>query len=365
MAELVIKTNRILQNIKKISDYLMKNDVKWTLIVKLLSGNKQILEKFLYDNEMKKLHSIGDSRISNLKVIKKIRPDIITMYIKPPSIETAKSIVQFADISFNTSFETIKALNNEAARQGKQHRIVIMIELGELREGIMRENVVDFYKKVFELENIKTVGIGSNLGCMYGVEPTYDKLVQLSLYKRIIEAMFNQKLEIISGGSSITLPLIGKNKLPKSVNHFRIGEAAFLGTSPLTGKKFRDLSTDVFEYKANIIELEEKENVPDGNLGEGNVGHTAEIEQGTDNTRSYKAIVDFGVLDVDANELAPKINDIKFVGTTSDLSVYDLGINAKSNKQLKFKVGDKLSFKPTYMGVARLMHSKFVDKKIE
>ncbi|MFC2131387.1 alanine racemase [Bacteroidota bacterium] len=362
MAELVVKSTKIIQNIKKLNDYLGKYNVHWTLILKLLSGQKQILERILSSDEIKKLHSIGDSRVSNLKTIKKIRPDIVTMYIKPPSIESAKSIVQYSDISFNTSFETIKKLNDEAKKQGKMHQIVIMIELGELREGIIRENVIEFYKEIFELENIRTVGIGSNLGCMYGVEPTYDKLVQLSLYKRIIEAMFNQKMEIISGGSSITLPLIGRKKLPKSINHFRIGEAAFLGLTPMTGKKFRNLSTDAFEFKANIIELEEKENIPDGNISEGNVGHAAEIEQDSQSKKSYKAIFDFGVLDVDVNELTPKDKKVKFIGTTSDLTVYNLGSNQKINKKFKYKVGDKLSFHPSYMGVARLMNSKFVEK---
>ncbi len=362
MAQLIVKTEKIIGNVEKINQFLSKHDVQWSLIVKVLSGHKEFLEKLLFHPVVKKLHSVGDSRLSGLKRVKEINPDIITMYAKPPAMDSIKSIVSYADISLNSSFRTIEALNREAGNQGKKHRIIIMIELGELREGILREKVMEFYKKVFELENITIEGIGTNLGCMYGIQPTYDKLLQLSLYKQLIEAKFNTTLPIISGGSSITLPLTGKTAMPKTINHLRIGEAAFLGTTPFDNKKFRTLSTDAFEYLGNVIELELKETNPDGVFTEGNIGHTADTEE-LDYDHSYRAILDFGLLDVDINELTPADPEIRFAGTTSDMSVYDLGPVIKG-KQCRYKVGDRVKFTPSYMAVARLMNSKFIDKKI-
>lgn len=364
MAELLVKTDKIIDNIKKLNDYLEKHDIEWSLISKVLSGDKQVLTKILNSPEIKRVHSIGDSRLSNLKNVKSIDPDIVTMYIKPPAIQYAKNVVSYSDISLNTSIDTIKALNKEAEAQNKVHRVIIMVELGELREGVTRDNLIEFYGSIFKLDNIDVIGLGTNLGCMYGVEPTYDKMIQLTLYKQLLEEMFNKKLELISGGSSITLPLIGRKKIPLTVNHFRIGEAAFLGTSPLTNKKFQSLSTDVFEYKSNILELEEKEYRPDGVLSEGNVGHTAAEGKEIGET-SYKAILDFGILDVDVNEIKAKDKNVKFIGTTSDLTVYDLGENKRTDSKLKYKVGDKLSFTPTYMGAARLMTSKFIEKSVK
>ncbi|MBT4970594.1 MAG: alanine/ornithine racemase family PLP-dependent enzyme, partial [Bacteroidetes bacterium] len=261
MAEIRVKTKAIIGNIEKLYKILSKHDIQWTLVVKMLSGNDGILTKILNAPEIDKIHSIGDSRLSGLKKIKQIRPDIKTMYIKPTPIQFAKTVVEYADFSVHTSFTAIKAISAAAVAQKKQHKIIIMIELGELREGIMRENLIEFYNNVFELPNIEIVGLGTNLGCMYGIEPTYDKMIQLSLYKQLIEARFNKKLDLISGGSSITLPLI-KKQFPKSVNHFRIGESIFMGVSPLDGKKFESLSIDAFEYSATIIELEEKESIP-------------------------------------------------------------------------------------------------------
>jgi ornithine racemase len=363
MATSIVNTNRVRENIIKLSDFLASKNIDWSLVVKILGGNKPVLEKIIGDDSIKRVHSVGDSRISNLKTIKEIKPDIVTMYIKPPAPVLAKKIVQYADISLNSSYTTIEALNREAERVGKKHRVVIMIELGELREGILRDNVLSFYEKIFELKNIRVEGLGTNLGCMYGVEPTYDKMVQLSLYKMLIEEKFHRTLNLVSAGSSITLPLVMRDRVPDGINHFRIGETAFLGVSIIDNKKFKNLSTNVFDFSAEILELEEKDMVPDGNLTDAGIGITAHDFQGEDedalNKKSYRAIVDFGEIDVDPSHITPKDENVNFIGTTSDMTVYDIG-----EKKGKFSVGKQIHFKPNYMAVARLMNTKYVTKEI-
>lgn len=360
MATLTVYSKRIIDNITKLDSYLTAQDIQWTLITKMLCGFRPALEKILNNSTIKKLQSIGDSRISNLRIVKEINPEIKTMYVKPPAIENVPEVVEFADISLNSSYGTIKALNDEAKKQDKIHEVIVMIELGELREGILRDNILDFYSKVFTMSNINVIGLGTNLGCMYGVEPTYDKLIQLALYKMLIEAKFDQNLPLVSGGSSITLQLVEDKRVPPGVNHFRIGETAFLGKSLMTNKKFRNLSTSVFDFSAEILELEKKEVMPDGIISEANVGHTNSLEYADGDLReSYRCIVDFGELDVNANGLIPKDKTVQFVGTTSDMTVYDLG-----KKKEKYRVGAQLHFTPSYLAIARLMNSRYVTKKV-
>lgn len=285
-----------------------------------------------------------------------------TIYIKPPAKIYADEIVKFADVSLNSSYATIKELNESAKRINKIHSIIIMVELGELREGVKRTELMTFYEKVFNLSNIEVIGIGSNLGCMYGVEPNYDKLLQLSLYKELISSKFNKELKYISGGTSITLPLIEDDLIPKDINHFRIGEAAFFGVSPLKNEPFKNLNTDTFEFSANIIEISEKKIIPDGVISDANIGHSAEINNVDLGETTIKAILDFGMLDVEKDDIECIDKDIDFVGITSDMLVVDLGENKTQKGQTKYNVGDKIYFKPTYMGVARLLNSKFIDK---
>ena len=118
------------------------------------------------------------------------------MYIKPPAVKYIKKIIKYADISFNTSLKTIKELNKEAKKQNKIHRVIIMLELGELREGVLGKDLIKFYQECFNLSNINVIGIGANLGCMYGIQPTYDKMIQLSLYKELLEAKFHKKINM-------------------------------------------------------------------------------------------------------------------------------------------------------------------------
>ncbi len=361
MACLTVNTDVIIDNIRKLNELLNKYNVKWSIIMKVLGGNETVLKKILESEELAHIHSIGDSHLSCLQKIKKIKPEAQTIYIKPPAMDQIKNVISYADISLNSSIRTIKALNREALRQNKRHKVIVMIELGELREGVVRDNLLDFYRQAFQLSNIEIIGIGTNLGCMYGVEPTFDKLIQLCLYKKIVELTFDYKFEIVSGGSSITLPLVGKGKRPKEVNHFRVGEAVFFGTSPFDNKKFKNLSTKAFEFKANIIEFARKDSVPDGIIGEGNIGNVANNNDSNKQSQSYRAIMDFGILDVDVEDIVPVEKNISFAGTTSDMTVYT--IDGKDAKD-KYRVGSQITFQPNYMAVARLMNTSFITKEL-
>lgn len=362
MAEVIIHTEKIKDNIKYLSKYFKTKGIEWSLITKVFSGDKTFLRKILTDDVIANLNSVGDSRLTSLRNLRDVNPDIRTIYIKPPAEIYADDVVEFADISLNTSLGTIQALNKAAKKRGKVHQVIIMIELGELREGVNRENILTFYNEVFALSHIEVIGLGSNLGCMYGVAPSYDKLLQLSLYKELISAKFDKKLEFISGGTSITLPMVESGTIPQDINHFRVGEAVFFGVSPLEGKRFRALHTDTFEFYANIIELEQKSIVPDGVISEANIGVTKDYSVENITEKSFKAILDFGLLDVDKKDLSTDSKHITFVGVTSDMLVIDIGNNKTASGEARYKVGDKIKFKPNYMAVARLLNSKFIDK---
>jgi len=365
MAELIIHTKKIQDNIKYLSAYFDSHNIAWSLITKVFSGDKEFLKHILTDEIIQKIDSIGDSRLTSLKNLKAVNPKMQTIYIKPPAKMYADDIIKYADISLNTSYTTIVALNEAAKKVDKIHQIIIMVELGELREGVKRAELMNFYESVFQLSNIEVIGIGSNLGCMYGVEPSYDKLLQLSLFEELISVKFNKDLKYVSGGTSITLPLIENNTIPKDINHFRVGEAVFFGTSPLENKQFKELSTETFELKANIIELEEKMIVPEGIISDASIGHSADFNEKDIRETSFKAILDFGILDVDKDDIEAVDKDLKFVGITSDMLVVDIGTNKTKDGEKKYSIGDKIAFKPNYMAVARLLNSKFIDKNFE
>lgn len=232
MARLKIHIDRLIDNIAKISAMMQDYGKQWSLVVKVLGTDKAVLEKLLAQPVILGTHSIAVSQWKSLKMVKDIDPKLRTLYIKPPAMANIPHIIRYADISLNSSLATIQALSKEAVKQNKIHRVLVMIEMGELREGINREGLVPFYKRVFHLPNIEVVGIGTNLGCMYGIQPTYDKLIQLVLYKQLLEAKFKRPLELVSGASSITIPLLEKGKVPRTSITFASAKLCFWAGRP-------------------------------------------------------------------------------------------------------------------------------------
>ena len=355
MAFVVLNKEKLSHNFTYLNKMFEKHGIEWAVVSKILCGNKE------YIREVIKLgiKQICDSRVSNLKVIKNIDPHIETIYIKPPAKRSLKSIIKYADISINTEFTTIKLLNEEAKKLKKTHKIIIMIEMGELREGVLGDDFIDFYESVFNLSNIEVVGIGTNLNCLYGVLPNQDKLIQLSLYEQLIEAKFNKNITYVSGGSSVTIPLISKGLLPKSINHFRVGETLFLGTDVYNDSTIRNMEHNVFQLFAEIIELSEKPIVPSGEMGTNVEGEEYEFNDSDVGKNSFRAILDIGLLDVEVKHIQPKNSTIEIAGSSSDMIVLDIGKNIK-----KYKVGDLIEFQLDYMGTLNVLNSKYIEKKI-
>jgi predicted amino acid racemase len=356
MAFITLNKQKLRENYQKLDDLFKEHHINWAVVSKLLCGNRKYLESI---NELG-VQQICDSRVTNLRAIKAINPTIETVFIKPPAKRSVARVVEFADISFNTELETIKLLSHAAVAAGKLHKIVIMIELGELREGVMREHLVEFYRDVFKLPGIEVIGIGTNLTCMYGVLPNHDKLIQLCIYKELIETKFNRKIPYVSGGASVTIPLIENGLLPAGVNHFRVGETLYLGTNVYHNTTFDEMHNDVFKLYAEVIEVSEKPMITMGELGHNLTGEIMEFDQQNAGESAHRAIVDIGLLDIEVEHLTPYEPYMHIVGSSSDMTVIDLGTNATG-----IKTGDLIEFKMDYMGILRIMHSKYIDKKFE
>jgi len=355
MATLTLFRNKLKHNYKIIDKMMGSNNIEFGIVTKLLCGNKKFIQEVINLGT----HQVCDSRLSNLKAVKEINRDVETIYIKPPASRSVKSIVQYADVSLNSSLETIKLLSREARSQKKVHKVIIMVEMGDLREGVLGHKLLDFYKKVFKYKGIKVIGLGTNLNCLHGVMPSEDKLIQLALYKQIIELQFKQKIPYISGGTTVCIPLVQRKLLPKDINHFRIGEALYFGADLFTGKTLKGMYSNVFELSAQIIEIEEKPMIPSGELAQNPSGDVFEINEDDYGKKSYRAIIDLGLLDINPDFLVPLDETLSVIGASSDMLIIDL----KNNPQ-EYQVGSIIQFHMSYMGALSLMNSRYITKKV-
>ncbi|WP_162418903.1 alanine racemase [Cyclobacterium roseum] len=355
MAFLNLYRNKLRENFDFLKKEFDTNEVSWGVVSKVLCGNRKYIKE-LIDMGADEIH---DSRISNLAKVKEINPKVQTVYIKPPSKRNLADMVRYADVSLNSELNTIRWISEEAVKQNKKHKIIIMVETGDLREGVMGDHLIDFYAKVFELPNLEIIGLGTNLNCLNGVMPSADKLIQLSLYKQIIELKFNKKIPWVSAGTSVTIPLMLHKQLPKGVNHFRVGETLYFGVDLFEEKTIEGMNPDVFELFAEIIEMQEKPLLPSGNLANNPQGETVDIDESLYGKSSYRAILDLGLLDVDPKYMIADDGEFEILGASSDMLIINLGENPE-----KYKVGDLIKFRLKYMGALAILNSSYIEKRV-
>lgn len=355
--KLVINLEAMHHNLVTINKWMEEQNARWTVVTKVLCGHVETLEALVLSG----VRSIGESRFKNLISYKEYIPNLETWYLRIPSMSALEQIVRYSNISLNSEMDIIEAINKEAREQDLIHRVVIMIELGDLREGILPSSLIKFYKHIFELSNVNVVGIGANLGCLAGAVPNIDQFVQLQLYKELLELKFGKKMPLISAGSTATLPLVIDKSLPKGINHFRIGEGVFLGTDLINGGLLPNLRNDTVILKGEIIEIKKKSLMAQVETGNStpfeSSGDEEDYEPGQ---RGYRALVNVGQLDTNVQGLIPQNPSHKIAGASSDITVVNVGENPSG-----LKIGGTIDFRLDYAALLGLMSSEYVEKEVE
>ncbi len=356
MNRVTIDLNALEHNIRTVDEWLTARDASWTLVTKVLCGHVDTLDAL----QRLGVRSMADSRLANLKAITRVIDDFESWYLRLPHLPAVPTIVELADVSLNSEMRAIEALDAEAGRRGRVHRVVVMVELGDLREGVLPGSLVEFYERAFRFDHIEVIGIGANLGCLSGVVPNVDQISQLVLYRELLELKFGRRLRFISAGSSAVLPLMLEDRVPAAVNHYRIGEAVFLGTDLVNGGTLPGLRDDAITLEVEVVEVREKGLVPLGEVTSMTPFETFddddEVQPGQ---RGYRAVITIGQLDTDIRGLSPLDNRYQLAGASSDLAVLNIGDISEG-----LSIGDTISFRPSYGAMVRLMLSPYVDKAV-
>ncbi len=356
MNRLMVNLEALQHNIQVIDDWMRAADASWTLVTKVLCGHTDTMRAL----QALGVRSIGDSRLGNLQAAERALNEYEAWYLRLPHPTAIPRIVQLADVSLNSEIGTIKALDEEARRQDRIHRVVIMIELGDLREGILPGTLIRFYDQIFNLQNIEVLGIGANLGCLSGSVPNIDQLTQLVLYHELLELKFDRELPLISAGSSVILPLLHDKQVPKGVNHYRIGESVFLGTNLITGETLPGLRSDAMTLEAEIVEIKEKSLIPLGDSSSTvSTFQSLELAELQPGQRGYRAVLTLGHLDTAIEGLRPLNPEFQIAGASSDLMVVNLG-----EEPVGLCIGDTIKFRLDYGALARAMAGRYIEKVV-
>jgi predicted amino acid racemase len=234
--------------------------------------------------------------------------------------------------------------------------VVIMVELGDLREGALPEELVNLAQQAAVLPGIRVRGIGANLGCFAGVMPDADNMNRLVALAETVEQALGEELELISGMNSGGLRLLAQGDMPARVNHARIGEAILLGRETTARQAWPGAHQDAFVLYAELLELKLKPSTPSGLRGEDAFGGSAQFET---HGSIVHALLNVGREDVDISGLTPLDPGVRILGASSGYLILDM-----SHVGREIQVGRELAFTPSYSALLRAMTSEYVVKEL-
>lgn len=299
---------------------------------------------------------LAESRLENLEAIARADLGLPTLLLRMPAPSQAADVVRLAICSLNSSLETVAQLSSAAREAGVRHQVIMMIDVGDLREGIWPDRAPDVLRAVRDLPNIEVVGLGCNLACYGGVIPSEENMRLLVQVRDACRDTTGLPLEVLSGGNTANLPLLAGGKMPKEINHFRLGESILLGRNSLDRSPWPGTRQDTFRLLAEVIEVERKPSIPIGMRGQDAFGgETQFVDRGV----RARAICNVGRQDVVVDGLTPEDPGIIVLGGSSDHLVLDV-----EEARTPLHVGSVLAFTPGYGALLAAFTSPYVEKVV-
>lgn len=347
--KVVIDLKKIEENSRLLTRLCRENGIEPVGVTKVTCGDPKVARALL-NGGMKML---AESRLENARRLQEADITAPLMLLRLPMPSQAEAVVEHFQCSLNSQLETIEALNRAAAAAGITHEIILMVDLGDLREGIWPDDVVKTVKHIAGLDNIRLLGLGTNLTCYGGVIPTRENLGHLLLLNKQAEKIYSHPLPVISGGNSSSLPLLLAGKLPP-VTQLRLGESLMLGRETVARQPVPGAHLDCFVLEAEIIELRQKPSVPIGEIGQDAFGATPVF---ADRGERLRAIVALGRQDIAVDSLETP-SGIDILGASSDHLLLDV-----TDYPSPLAVGERLQFNPGYGALLAAMTSSYVGKE--
>jgi predicted amino acid racemase len=348
ISRIEIDLEKISHNAKKLRELYASKGIGIIGVTKALSGDPTVAEVLVKTG----INTLADSRIENITRMRQAGIKAQFVLLRTPALSQAESTVKYVDISLNSEISVIERLSSYALEKKMKHKIILMVELGDLREGFMPSTLMDTVKMVKKQKGIILAGIGTNLACFGGVKPDKEKIAQLSTLAGDIEDKFGLTLEFVSGGNSANYDWFMSTENVGKVNNLRLGESIYLGCETLNGNTIPGLFTNAFKLIAEVIESKVKPSKPYGDIFRNAFGNVPKFPN---YGQIRRVILGIGLQDVLVSGLTPCM-DIDILGASSDHIILDA-------KEVDLKVGDEVEFNLNYGALLSSMSSPYVLKR--
>jgi len=297
---------------------------------------------------------LADSRVENLRRIGPGKPRYLLRIAMPSEVG---EVIRHADISQQSEVSTIRLLGQEARRQGKNHKVVLMVDMGDLREGVFFENRDELFalaEAVLAEEALELYGVGVNLSCFGGILPDETNLGGLVEAAEAIREKYGVALPFVSGGNTSSVSMMLEGRIPQGITNLRIGEGILLCNDTSGLKPIEGFHRDCFTLEAELVEIKVKPSKPIGPVGTNAFGEVVDFP---DRGIMKRGILAIGRQDVSPDDLTPREADVEILGGSSDHLLVNL-----TEANAIYKVGDILSFDLNYGALLRLCTSEYVKR---
>lgn len=319
-------------------------------VVKGCTGIPEAVEQFAEGG----CEWIASSRLEQIIAAKDYGIKKPFMLIRVPMLSEVKDVVELTAISLNSEVEVLNALNQECLNQNKTHQVILMVDLGDLREGFWdkAELLQAALLVERELSGLHLAGVGTNLGCYGSIEATPEKMEELIAAAEMIEKEIGRTLDIISGGATTSFPMVLNGTMPKRINHLRMGEAIILAKDlrDLWGLDMSFMYQDAFTLKVQIIEVKNKPSYPVGKIAFDAFGGTGSY---VDRGMRKRALLGIGKVDIAFPDMIyPRDKGVEILGASSDHLIMDI-----EDCERELHVGDVMAFDLCYATIVYATNS--------
>ncbi len=348
-ATVTVDLEKVTENARRVVAELPGIDV--VAVTKVTCGSPEVGAAMLAGGAV----ALGDSRLENAERLRVagLAAPIWLLRSAPPAL--ADEVVRLTEYSLESEFETVVALERAGSRQERRHGIILMVDLGDLREGILPDEMPMFLERAARLKYVEVAGLGVNLTCYGAVIPTEDNLGELAALAAEAERILGRRLRFVSGGNSGSIDMARGGRMPRQVTNLRIGETILLGVDTLTREPALGLHLDAITMAAPVIECMVKPSLPCGTCAQDAFGNCPTFE---DRGERRRAICALGRQDAPPEGLRPLDPRIEVLGASSDHLILDVHDVSPAPA-----VGDAITFVPNYAATLQLFTSPYVHKE--
>lgn len=344
-----VDLHKVRHNTETIVQRLKSRGVRVTGVTKAVCGNPTIAQAMLDGG----VAGLAEARISNVRRLRKAGIACPITLIRTPMLSQVDQVVQICEASYSTEIAVIAALGAAAVRRNRVHGIILMVEMGDRREGILPENLASIAQFIMQTNGVALKGIGGNFSCLSGVAPNAGQMVVLSALADDVDKVCGRAIQTVSGGNSASLPWALAEHSTGRINDLRLGEAILLGVDPVTGDQIGGLYKDAFTLIAEVIETDVKSaTVPVARSDPA----LPQIQIVSNRDIATRLILAIGQQDTDISGLSMPAGT-RLIGATSDHLV--IGTTCPT-----LKLGSKVRFQMNYKALMHAMAAPDIETSL-